>query len=291
MEEGNKSKEVDLMEQVRNTSYDEKSLFALCKEQVLEIIKLIQFDTTADLWLFNKLLKYFGLSFSEEIRGIVLGKYCASCFDLCQDAEKENKFSGAIAELNTQKYFIYDDYRNRCCGNAPYLHAKWLIDENSFEITLCNVIKACHLFNFYGDKKQFIVLIKETLKDFYNICSDDDAEFGYRVIPKYNIEIRQAVENEPSLQSVMKYYYQNDIKKALAELRKITEFSDIKNEKFKNFVLSQSEDLQEMCKKVYKFTTTYESHLAENAGASETEARIWLDLGLSIYRLYLMNSK
>ena len=229
MEEGNKSKEVDLMEQVRNTSYDEKSLFALCKEQVLEIIKLIQFDTTADLWLFNKLLKYFGLSFSEEIRGIVLGKYCASCFDLCQDAEKENKFSGAIAELNTQKYFIYDDYRNRCCGNAPYLHAKW--------------------------------------------------------------EIRQAVENEPSLQSVMKYYYQNDIKKALAELRKITEFSDIKNEKFKNFVLSQSEDLQEMCKKVYKFTTTYESHLAENAGASETEARIWLDLGLSIYRLYLMNSK
>ena len=99
------------------------------------------------------------------------------------------------------------------------------------------------------------------------------------------------VENELSLQEVAKYYNQNDIGKALAELRKITEFSDKKNEKFKNFILSQGEDLQEMCKKVYKFTTTYESHLAENAGASDTEAQIWLDLGLSIYRLYLMNSK
>ena len=187
MEEGNKSKEVDLMEQVRNTSYDKKSLFALCKEQVLEIIKRIQFDATADLLLFNKLLKYFGLSFSEEIRGIVLGKYNALCFDLCQDVEKKNKLSGAIAELKTQKYFIYNDYYNRCCGNTPLLHLKWLIDENNFEITLCNVIKACHLFKFNDDKKQFIGSIAERLEDFYNICPDNDAEFGYRVIPKYNI--------------------------------------------------------------------------------------------------------
>ena len=157
--------------------------------------------------------------------------------------------------------------------------------------TVYDFIKACEMFNIYGDKETLIKRVAELLEDFYDIRQDNSAEFGYRVIPKHNIEIIKDLENEPSLQNVMKYYYQNDIGKALAELRKITEFSSKKNTEFTKFILSQGEDLQEMCKKVYKFITTYENHLAENANATETEARIWLDLGLSIYRLYLMNSK
>jgi hypothetical protein len=124
------------------------------------------------------------------------------------------------------------------------------------------------------------------LADYYEIKLDDKAEFGIRVIPKYDTEIIQAVENEPSLQTVMKYYYQNDIKKALGELRKITEFSSEKNAKFKKFIQSQSTELQEMCQQVYKFITNYSNHDGKFADAAETEVRIWFDLGLSIYRLF-----
>ena len=147
--------------------------------------------------------------------------------------EKLTKIQDAIEELLQQNYFIYDDYYNRLCGNVPHMHAKWLIDENNFNKTLCNFIKACEMFNIYGDKETLIKRVAELLEDFYDIRQDNSAEFGYRVIPKHNIEIIKDLENEPSLQSVMKYYYQNDIKKALGELRKITEFSDEKNEKFK----------------------------------------------------------
>ena len=289
-EEKNGDEKSDLMEQVRHTNYDAISLFKMCKRQVLDIISNVSFHTN-DFLFFNKLLKHFGLSFSQEIQDIILGKYDNTHLDIMFSGEKLTKIQDAIEELLQQNYFIYDDYYNRLCGNVPHMHAKWLIDENNFNKTLCNFIKACEMFNIYGDKETLIKRVAELLEDFYDIRQDNSAEFGYRVIPKHNIEIIKDLENEPSLQNVMKYYYQNDIGKALAELRKITEFSSKKNTEFTKFILSQGEDLQEMCKKVYKFITTYENHLAENANATETEARIWLDLGLSIYRLYLMNSK
>lgn len=274
-------KDGDLMGQVRNTKYDEKTLFEMCKKQVLNVINNTYFEPNDPL-LFNKLFKYFNLSFSQEIQDLILtGKYRVPSELL------DEKAKNAIQELLKQEYFLYNDYENRICYAPIKIHTRWLVDENNFEKTLCNFLKATYLFcDCYQQLDEIVQQVARYLTDYYEIKFDDKAEFGIRVIPKYNTEIIQAVENEPSLQTVMKYYYQNDIKKALGELRKITEFSSEKNAKFKKFIQSQSTELQEMCRQVYNFITNYENHDGKFADATETEARIWFDLGLSIYRLF-----
>ena len=192
---------------------------------------------------------------------------------------------------NNAKYDDFIEHKDCSVKELGYVkfyhcvkHKVYLNNDYNFDMTLNMFLKA---ITFFAEKKQcntYIEQLKDCLKDSYCI------KYGYYEANIKSI-VLDKVENELSLQEVAKYYNQNDIGKALAELRKITEFSNEKNEKFKNFILSQGEDLREMCKKVYKFITTYENHLAENAGASDTEAQIWFDLGLSIYRLYLMNSK
>lgn len=286
-------KDEDLMEQVRNTKYDEKSYFEMCKKQVLNVINNTYFKPNDSL-LFNNLFKYFNLRFSQETQDLILtGKYRVPPELL------DEKAKNVIQELLKQEYFLYNDYENNICYAlcndyensicyAPIkIRTRWLIDENNFEKTLCNFLKAARLFcDCYKQFDEIVKQVARYLTDYYEIKVDNKAEFGIRVIPKYDTEIIQAVEDEPSLQTVMKYYYQNDIKKALGELRKITEFSNKKNEEFKKFIQSQSTELQEMCQQVYKFITKYENHNGEFADATETEARVWFDLGLSIYRLF-----
>lgn len=278
-------KDGDLMEQVRNTKYDEESYFELCKEQVLDIINNKFFYIDDSLIFFRKLSKYFNLNFSKEIRDLILTDKYQTTPELLNENVKN-----AIQELKKQEYFIYDDYHNRICGNRVLMHAKWLIDKNNFGKTICNFLKAAYLFgedDCYCDVFLLeINKLNEIIGDYYSIEEDNEKEFRCSVIPRYNTEIIQAVENEQSLQTVMKYYYQNDIKKALGELRKITEFSNKKNEDFKKFIQSQSTELQEMCRQVYNFITNYENHDGKFAGATETEARVWFDLGISIYRLF-----
>ena len=277
-------KDGDLMEQVRNTKYDEESYFELCKEQVLDIINNTTFQIYDGLIFFRKLSKYFNLNFSKEIRDIISTNKYQTPPELLNESEKN-----AIQELKKQEYFLYNDYYNRICGNRVRMHAKWLIDKNNFGKTICNFLKADYLFGEYEFLDDFLCKINELneiIGDYYSIKEDNEKEFRCSVIPRYNTEIIQAVENEPSLQAVMKYYHQNDIKKALGELRKITEFSNKKNAGFEKFIKSQSTELQEMCQQVYKFITNYENHDGKFADATETEVRVWFDLGISIYRLF-----
>lgn len=223
--------------------------------------------------------------------------------------EKDNFSKISLLEtlLNRETFYWCNVPKYELIKYTDVDFAKLVIDNRNVRELFLNypldkkVCIFCHLYNYICYSRNDAKKIINVVSLFYDIKYQYDTkrqEFALindlkvvdTIKSKHSIVVT-ALQNEPSLQNVMKYYYQNDIGKALAELRKITEFSDEKNKKFQNFILSQGEDLQEMCIKVYKFITTYENHIAENAGASDTEARIWLDLGLSIYRLYLMNSK
>ena len=294
MEEGNKNKEVDLMEQVGNIKYDENAYFELCREHVLEAIKEVSFMTD-DLALFDKLLKYFDLSFSKEIRDIILGKYDRDLL-IEYSAEQKNKIVAAIQELKKQKYFNYDDYSNRLCGKMPFMHSKWLINENSFEITLCNVIKACHLFEFNGDKKQFIESIAEILKDFYKIYPDNNAEFGYRVIPKHNIEIiastEKLTEKEPSLKEVLN---DMDSLKYIEALQKLAKLLGKHRYEYKKLIQNTDNSLFDI-EKFFNFVNNYdirhgdedtrEGEIKKQKQPTDEQLKVYLDFGLSIYRLF-----
>ena len=211
------------------------------------------------------------------------------------DKDNTHKISLLEKMLNRETFYWFRVPKNELIKYTDVKFTSYVIDGkyvgqlfHSYDIDK-KVFMFCHLHYWIcldGHTAQELMNVVEL---FYNIEYEDGNKTVKYIKKNTDANIIQAIENEPSLQNVMKYYDQNDIGKALAELRKITEFSNEKNKEFKNFILSQSKDLQEMCKKVYEFITTYENHLAKNARASDTEARIWFDLGLSIYRLYLMD--
>ena len=227
----------------------------------------------------------FGMNIVNEIEDELLLK-----FKIISEFIKEK---GEIVDKNNkeQLYFLLgeEEYRgNWGRGVDVKVFLKSFLDKHqTISSMLCIFLKVISVFPPYSSSRSDVIKrLSNLLKDFYKIEEDKNAEYGYRVIPKHNKEIIQALENKPSLQTVMKYYYQNDIKKALGELRKITEFSSEKNAKFKKFIQSQSTELQEMCRQVYNFITNYENHDGKFADATETEARVWFDFGLSIYRLF-----
>lgn len=237
--------------------------------------------------------------------------------DVFLDKDNTHKISLLEKMLNEETFYWNNVPKDKLFKYTDVEFASYVLDGKyvgqlfrSYKIDK-KVFMFCHLYHWICARTNTAKEFMRVVELFYDIkysthkiekCDlrrvvviDYDEEYellnGLKIVEyiknKADAPIIKDLENEPSLQNVMKYYNQNDIGKALEELRKITEFSDKKNEKFKNFILSQGEDLREMCKKVYKFITTYENHLAENAGASDTEAQIWFDLGLSIYRLYL----
>lgn len=223
----------------------------------------------------------------------------------------------------------------------------------------------CHLYHWICDRTNTAEELMRVVELFYNIeystilkrlgmyCGYTE-EYkllnGLKIVKyiknKADAPIVKALENEPSLQNVMKYYYQNDIGKALAELRKLYE-----EDKFQEFIKDSSNEVNFIYYFVIKMASIYAVHLdgkgvdkkriqkteftdrtekLQNAldeykntngiitnnndileklqqysgfmfnhmidqknlqlayqDMTETEAQIWFDLGLTLYRLYL----
>ena len=162
-----------------------------------------------------------------------------------------------------------------------------IFNDSFFYKTLCNFLYVVEVF-FNNQIPEVITELNEILEDYYSISRDYWPNYGYkvRVIPKNNIEIIEAVKNEPSLKSVMKYYYDNDIGTALAELYKVLEPH---REKIRNVL---NGDIFFKIDNFFGFVNNYEK-IRHNNGkqkdASIWQMRVYLDFGLSIYRLYLMN--
>ena len=267
----NKQKEIDLMEKFNDPcDYKEKNLFEITKQEVERTI-----DATMK-------------SLLEPKCNLLNGNFPYACF-----FKKNNDNYIDFQQIRIVLYKLYqitlseEEYTENDINNIAKNIIKKLNDlltsKKTFEEKLTTFISFDYILNI-----TLINHIAQLLKEYFDIKKDSDNNF-WHCIPKYNLEIIKWAEQEPSLQSVMKYYYKHDIKKALGELRKITEFNNQKNEKFKNFVLKQPKELQEMCKKVYDFITKCESHNDGFENAIINEQRIWLDLGLSIYRLYIIS--
>ena len=212
------------------------------------------------------------------------------------------------------------------------------------------VFMFCHLYHWIcGDvtANELMNVVKIFYKIEYRYSNGVLDKINNLPIVKYitnktDANIINALENEPSLQTVMKYYDQNDIKKAIGELRKVYE-----EDEFQNFVKQSNNEIKFIYHFVYKIISIIDVHpfgkgkseeriksefekytkelqnllsrvngsnnvtdiktlndLQVNCGYmfnnmidqknlqlqykdfNETEARVWFDLGLSIYRLF-----
>ena len=170
---------------------------------------------------------------------------------------------------------------------------KPFIDEfPSMENKLCIFLKVISVFPPHDDEQKkidkVIEELKEWLKDIYNIEKDKNAEYGYRVTSKHNIELGEATEKlaekEPSLRKVLDFMYACDYVNALKELALLLE---PKRKEYQEKIQKGNETLFDI-DKFFNFVNNYgiRHNNAQQKQAKEEQLKVHLDFGLSIYRLF-----
>ena len=268
-------KDVDLMEQILKQTDDEKGYFKTMKEIVINTILSKPVYVNWEL---------------AEVRRLIIKYNNNHCFEILNKCEQyayplisqhpNAPYSFGLREMN---YF-----------NASEILQK---NKNNFTKFLCYYTFFWYLnFNFqintefdeyhFNDRPFYIV--KELLKDFYNIEEDKNAEYGYRVFPKHNIELSEATEklaeNEPSLRKVLDFMYACDYVNALKELALLLE---PKRKEYKEKIQKGNETLFDI-DKFFNFVNNYgiRHNNKKQKQAKEEQLKVHLDFGLSIYRLF-----
>lgn len=208
--------------------------------------------------------------------------------------EKENDISIFIEK----KKFAYLSYKHEFGYKyyVVFLPECILKKCKSFDEKLCHYIKFVVLFE--PDNCRYLIQqLQYLLSNCYDIRKDDDAEYGYRVVPKYNLEMQEAIkklaEKEPSLRQVLDFMYAGDYKNALRVL--VDDILDKHKDEYKNKIQQGNETLFDI-DKLSNFVNNYKIRHSKNRKVNkqvqpqieptDEQLKVHLDFGLSIYRLF-----
>ena len=272
-------KDGDLMEQYCSTKdfIKDKNYLQNLKQRVIEIMSeytgYIRAGVFRNANIMDELFLEFKIN-SELIKG--------KGMEEDKIVEKYNK---------TRVYFILEkeNYYGRRYYSKKILFKQFIDKYSSISSMLCIFLKVISVFKLsYDEQCDIIERLSNLLKDFYKIEEDENAEYGYRVFPKHNIELLETTEKlaekEPSLRKVLDFMYACDYVNALKELALLLE---PKRKEYQEKIQKGNETLFDI-DKFFNFVNNYgiRHNNKKQKQATEEQLKAHLDFGLSIYRLF-----